>query len=203
MADDYQRFREVLVEMHRAGGTRRDVSAVLPTLTGQKKIALYPKLMEGYRHWSGRKGAEWFEPAYAVWRHGKLGLRVNPELGLKIKGVPHLIKLYFKVSSVEPQKERFPTSIVPGAPPVGQKGTRPPEPWTTTMKGNTSEMSWGRFVLSSLQKKSWQFSPCARSCRRGRILFRQRFLHLRGTSGSHGKEISLTGSVLKRGLLTA
>jgi hypothetical protein len=41
MADDYQRFREVLVEMHRTGGTRRDVSAVLPTLTGQKKIALY------------------------------------------------------------------------------------------------------------------------------------------------------------------
>ena len=100
MADDYQRFREVLVEMHRTGGTRRDVSAVLPTLTGQKKIALYPKLMEGYRHWSGRKGAEWFEPAYAVWRHGKLGLRVNPELGLKIKGVPHLIKLYFKQESL-------------------------------------------------------------------------------------------------------
>ncbi len=98
--DFYKRIREALVEMHGTGGTMRDVSAVLPALTDQKKVALYPKLVEGYRRWSGRKGAEWFEPTHIVWRHDKLGVRVNPELGLTIKGVPHLIKLYFKQESL-------------------------------------------------------------------------------------------------------
>lgn len=94
--DFYKRLREALVEMHRASGTINDVSSILPVLTDQKKMALYPKLIDGYRRWSGRKGAEWFEPDHTVWRYDKLGVRINPELGLAIKGIPHLIKLYFK-----------------------------------------------------------------------------------------------------------
>lgn len=94
--DFYKRFRESVIEMHRKSGSISTVTSILPGLTNSKKMKAYPRLVEGYRKWSGRKGAEWFEPVSAIWSSGGLTVRVNPELGLVVKGTPHLIKLYFK-----------------------------------------------------------------------------------------------------------
>lgn len=98
--DFYKRIREAIVEMHQAGASIAHVSAILPGLTDQKKIDSFPRLIKGYKKWSGRKGAEWFEPARCLWQSGGLAVKVNPELGLTIKGTPHLVKLYFKADSL-------------------------------------------------------------------------------------------------------
>lgn len=94
--DFYKRIREAIIDMHRLDRPITHISSILPTLTDQKKVGSYPRLVEGYKKWSGRKGAEWFEPSSALWTCSGLNVRVNPEMGLTIKGKPHLIKLYFK-----------------------------------------------------------------------------------------------------------
>ena len=98
--DFYKRIREAIIEMHPTGGSITRVSGVLPGLTDKKKIDSYPKLVDGYKRWTGRRGAEWFEPPSVLWSCGGLSVRVNPELGLIIKGRPHLTKLYFKTDSL-------------------------------------------------------------------------------------------------------
>lgn len=98
--DFYKRIREAIIEMHRTGDTLARVTGILPSLTDKKKIDNYPQLIEGYKKWRGRKGAEWFEPTHAQWHGGGLAVRVNPELGLTIDGTPHLVKLYFKADKL-------------------------------------------------------------------------------------------------------
>ena len=53
-------------------------------------------MIKGYQKWWGRKNLEWFNPPSTTWSAYKVDVRVNPELGLRINGVPHLIKLYHK-----------------------------------------------------------------------------------------------------------
>jgi len=49
-----------------------------------------------------RKDLEWSGCRTARWESGELSVNVNPELGLRINGVEHVIKLYFKKD--EPRK---------------------------------------------------------------------------------------------------
>jgi len=102
--DFYKRIREAIIEMHQTAGSISRVSAILPGLTHKSKVNLYPKLVEGYKKWRSRRGAEWFDPPSTIWSSGGLNVRVNPELGLKIKGTPHLIKLYFKEAELAKNK---------------------------------------------------------------------------------------------------
>lgn len=98
--DFYKRIREAIVDMHRSGKPLSEVSNILPGLTDKKKMANYPKLFQGYKKWTGWKGAQWFNPPSVSWQSGELNVRVNPELGLTIKSTPHLIKLYFKADAL-------------------------------------------------------------------------------------------------------
>lgn len=98
--DFYKGVREAIIAMHRNGASIQRVAGILPGLTDKKKITHYPALVEGYTTWRDRKGAQWFEPPHTQWKSGGLSVRVNPELGLTIKGTPHLIKLYFKTDQL-------------------------------------------------------------------------------------------------------
>lgn len=98
--DFYKPFRDHVVELHRAGHPKRRVPDVLPTLTDTKKQTTYPELVNEYTRWWGRKTLGWFEPARDHWSGHGIDVRVNPELGLEVNGVPHVIKLYFKPTAL-------------------------------------------------------------------------------------------------------
>lgn len=94
--DFYKPLREHIVEIHRQGGDRKALEALLSRLDDQKKLTNYPGAIEGYRKWWGRKRLEWFDPPKGSYVRGGMEVTVNPELGLRIDGTPHLVKLYFK-----------------------------------------------------------------------------------------------------------
>jgi hypothetical protein len=68
----------------------------LVALTDKKKQARYPEAVKSYKRFLGKKEIHWFNPPRAMWKYGGLTVRVNPELGLQIKGKKYAIKLYFK-----------------------------------------------------------------------------------------------------------
>lgn len=94
--DFYKRFREGLVEAHRGGEGISVIAAMVRSQTDPKKRAQYEEIASAYKSWCGRKSLVWFEPPRDELRVGDVRMRLNPELGLTIQGVPHVIKLYFK-----------------------------------------------------------------------------------------------------------
>ena len=93
-ADFYKPLREGIIDLHQRGDKKDELGKILKGLTDPKKIANYPDLIDGYRSWWGRKDLEWFSPPRGVFSHRNVDVTVNPELGLRIKGVPHVIKLH-------------------------------------------------------------------------------------------------------------
>ena len=110
--DFYKPLREHLVEIHRAGQGRAAASEVLPTLSDPKKIRAYTELVDGYKKWWGRKTLEWFTPPRGVYSSGGIEIIVNPELGLKINGQRHVIKLYLKSDALSAFKVEVITDLL-------------------------------------------------------------------------------------------
>lgn len=98
--DFYKAVREGIVEMHKAGQSKSALNTLLTGLTDKKKQTAYPPIVQGYKKFLGKKKVSWFDPPRDEWTHGALGVSVNPELGLKINGVRHAIKLYFKAEKL-------------------------------------------------------------------------------------------------------
>lgn len=98
--DFYKPFREHLATLHISGGTKEQVSRVLEDLTDAKKKATYPELVKSYVTWWGRKRLQWFDPPTGIYSASGMEIRVNPELGLLVNDVPHVIKLYLKVGKL-------------------------------------------------------------------------------------------------------
>jgi len=94
--DFYKPIRDALVELHRAGQPLTTLEQVLRGLTDKKKQTAYPVLVRGYKKFAARRALEWFGPPRKAWVVDDLSVSLNPELGLKIGGSPHLVKLYFK-----------------------------------------------------------------------------------------------------------
>ena len=61
-----------------------------------KKQPSYLAIPTGYKKFAGRRAFTWFEPPKANHQVGPLTINVNPELGLEIQGVSHVIKLHLK-----------------------------------------------------------------------------------------------------------
>ena len=101
--DFYKPLRECIAEAAqknlKGGETLDTVRSTLNKLD-RKKLNAYQECGEGYKKWRGRKDIVWdrdFNPQdSSEWSHDRLVVRVNPEIGLLIKGVPHIVKLYFK-----------------------------------------------------------------------------------------------------------
>lgn len=94
--DYWCKLRDGIVEMHQQGQPKAALDALVQGVTDANKRNNYPAMAKAYKKFLGRKDVGWFDPFRANWQHGKLAVRVNPELGLTINGEPHLVKLYFK-----------------------------------------------------------------------------------------------------------
>lgn len=100
-SDFYRRIRETIIESHDRNQDKDFIDTAMATLTDPKKATAYPAIAKAYKRWWGRKNLVWFEPPDKIYMHSGIGVSVNPELGLKIDGKPHLIKLYFKTKPLE------------------------------------------------------------------------------------------------------
>ncbi|WP_224961262.1 hypothetical protein [Geomonas subterranea] len=94
--DFYRPLRDGIIDTHRSDLPKGNLNKLLVSLSDQKKASNYPEAIKGYTTWWGNKKMQWFEPAYATFERHGVAVSVNPELGLVINGIPHLIKLYFK-----------------------------------------------------------------------------------------------------------
>ena len=103
--DFWRTVREGIIEFHRTGdGNKADLDVLGTGQTHKPKKTAYPIVIKAYQKFLGRKSIEWFEPDRANWSSNGLTVRVNPELGLEINGVSHLIKLYFKDEGLTKRK---------------------------------------------------------------------------------------------------
>lgn len=95
--DFWRPMRDAIVELHRSGQiSKQALLDVVERQTHAQKQRLYPRAAAGYVRFLGRRPVSWFAPARGLWRAGRLSVRVNPEIGLDVGGVPTVIKLYFK-----------------------------------------------------------------------------------------------------------
>lgn len=94
--DLYGDLREHIQTTHIKGNDKKSVADVLTKLTNQQKINQYPGVVRAYQKFWGRKALQWFSPPKAVWSHGGISIKLNPELGLLIDEEPHVIKIYFR-----------------------------------------------------------------------------------------------------------
>ena len=92
VTDFYKRVREAIVEYHKNG---MPIDTAFPGCD-KKKLPHFDSIVAGHKKWVRRKDLKWFAPSMEVWQCGQMSVSINPELGLIVGGVPHLIKLYFK-----------------------------------------------------------------------------------------------------------
>jgi len=94
--DFYKDLRDKVVETHVAGGSIGDLQSWAASQATPKRSP-YLAILAGYQKFYGkRKKYTWFDPPSTVHQIGSLPLSVNPELGLEIQGVRHVIKVYWK-----------------------------------------------------------------------------------------------------------
>jgi len=102
--DFYKPIRDHITEIHQNNRPKVTVRDVLRKVNDPKKLAGYPALVDGYTRWWGRKSFTWFNPPDDLFSLHGVDVSVNPELGLKINGQPHLIKIYFKADPLSKNK---------------------------------------------------------------------------------------------------
>lgn len=110
--DYYKGVRECIIKIHQRGKQREDLPKAREITSHDKKWVNYEAILEGYRRFWGKKDLQWFEPFSEHWIHGDLSVKVNPELGLYINGLPHLMKLYFKADVLSKKKADLSLSLM-------------------------------------------------------------------------------------------
>jgi len=98
--DFYKPLRDCIVDTHLNDLHKASLYKLNHKLTDEKKMKNYPAAIEGYTAWWGNKTLKWFEPVNDTFERHGVSVSVNPELGLLINEVPHLIKLYFKADAL-------------------------------------------------------------------------------------------------------
>src|SRR6266702_5356348 len=93
--DFYKPLREAIVRHHQKGEPKKALDAFVATCN-PKKQGHYSAVVSGYKKFLGGNTIGWFAPPTATWSAGGIPVSVNPELGLTIGGVNHVIKMYFK-----------------------------------------------------------------------------------------------------------
>jgi len=100
-SDFYKQLREQIKAIHKKDLAKEELNNILNNLTDDKKKANYPKLIDGYKKFWGRKKIKWFQPPYKNWKIGDLEIRLNPELGLEFNNQFFIIKLFFKDEKIQ------------------------------------------------------------------------------------------------------
>lgn len=94
--DFYKHARDAIIDAHKGEEPKKALDRFLASVKEEKRRKVYPSVIRGHKKFLGRKSVTWFQPPVATRRIGGVDISVNPELGLVIEGVPHVIKLYFK-----------------------------------------------------------------------------------------------------------
>lgn len=94
--DHYGQIRRGIVRMHQYNDPVQRLQEICDNAHKRKK-ATYQAVATGYERFLGSRVAIWFQPMKRLWTHPQSGLsvRVNPEVGLRIDGTPHVLKLHF------------------------------------------------------------------------------------------------------------
>lgn len=98
--DYWKILRDSLEEFHKENKEKKELDKILQLITNKTKEDNYAELINTYKVFLGRKQIKWFEPPYKTWKNNDLLIRLNPELGLSIKGHKYVVKLYFKSESI-------------------------------------------------------------------------------------------------------
>lgn len=98
--DYYSEPRDVIVSVHREGASRAGLDRVVAVARPGEQ-ANFRKVIAGHGLWDPGPDATWFDPPKNVWEGPGINIRVNPELGLVIGGVPYVIKLYFRKDELD------------------------------------------------------------------------------------------------------
>lgn len=94
--DFYKTIREGVVKIHKESLPKSELTKLTKSIHDPKKTANYPAMIDGYKKWWGNKRLTWIDPINAVYSNSGIDVAINPEIGLEINSVPHIIKLYFK-----------------------------------------------------------------------------------------------------------
>lgn len=96
VADFYKLVREAMMQAHKEAQPKKFLDRFYASVKDEKRRKVYLDVLRGYKRFLGRKSIGFFEPPQSLWKIGDLELHINPELGILIDDVPHVIKLYFK-----------------------------------------------------------------------------------------------------------
>jgi len=104
--DFYKSIREAIVTQFSAGCLGDPLAYDARTESHAEHFSIIEAGFEEFLANSGwmTKKATWFDPPRALWRSEGLAVRVNPELGVTVKGIPYLVKLYFKDEHLKPSQ---------------------------------------------------------------------------------------------------
>jgi len=94
--DFYKPLRDTIIQMHEEGKGKSVLNDFLEGPIYPRKLGHYRDCIQSYIKWMGRKNFEWSGCTTVHWKHGDIDIRVTPELGLRINGQEHLVKLHFK-----------------------------------------------------------------------------------------------------------
>ncbi len=99
--DFYKMLRDRIVSTHKSDGEKSLLDGVMANVTSEPRLKAYPPMILAYKKWWGRRDLEWFAPPTAIYARNGVSVSINPELGLLINGVPHVVKLYFKADQLK------------------------------------------------------------------------------------------------------
>lgn len=97
--DFYKRAREALKRLR---GVDPDLSElqVVASAASEKRRAHYRRVLGGFALWAEQRQLEFFLAPRGAWAEGDIEVPINPELGLIIDGIRHLVKLNFNQSAL-------------------------------------------------------------------------------------------------------
>lgn len=96
LSDPYRRLIRTIQAVHAEGRPISDIEKAVRAERDPKRRQTISEAAAAYEEWLGDVDAECFPVAPTNWVVADAQVRVNPELGLVIDGVRHLVKLHFK-----------------------------------------------------------------------------------------------------------
>jgi len=122
--DFYKQFRDGLVGIHKAGGSRNELAGILQGVSEKNRLSNYPAAITGYKKWWGKKELKWFQPPNELFSGSGVDVSINPELGLLINGERHLVKLYLKADKLTKARADLITGLMEEALGVASKDAK-------------------------------------------------------------------------------
>jgi hypothetical protein len=102
--DYYRIVRDKIINTHMYDKPIVEIDKAVNLTSDDSKRKNYKLIIEGYKKFLGKKKVDYFDPPKEKYNYKELSMTLNPELGLKIKGIPHVLKLYFKKDKIEKDK---------------------------------------------------------------------------------------------------